>query len=244
MDLVCTWIVVWNPAHSIHVDMQQTHFWRFCIESYSNIVSTIWFGDASHFDAHLLPVICHGGSLKFAVMWTIYWCSCLIAKIMDVHHWCWFAWQDHVNTLLWIVVWTTKGFSNYLFRPHRLLTQCQQKLHFLLWNTPSTDWTEKKSSKPRCLWDDSGVGAFANFVVWRMDCCWCWAIKIRPDGTDMSIFVVLFQWFSVWDNPNRTNINALVVVTKVILCLKWLNWCAYAGHFSRLSLLCGVSHLN
>ena len=102
----------------------------------------------------------------------------------------------------------------------------------------------KKSSKPRCLWDDSGVGAFANFVVWCMDCCWCWAIKIRPDGTDMSIFVVLFQWCSVWDNPNRTNINALVVVTKVTLCLKWLNWCAYAGHFSRLSLLCGVSHLN
>lgn len=73
--------LLWNRMRSTYVEMQ---CWHFRIDSCSDIVSTSWFGDVSHFDAHLLPVLCHGGSLNFAVMWTVYWC-CLIAKIMDVH---------------------------------------------------------------------------------------------------------------------------------------------------------------
>jgi len=36
----------------------------------------------SHFDAHLLPVLCHGGSLNFAVMWTVYWCVCGMIQVV------------------------------------------------------------------------------------------------------------------------------------------------------------------
>lgn len=101
--------LLWNRMRSTYVEMQ-THVEHFRIDSCSDIVLTSWFGDVSHFDAHLLPVLCHGGSLNFAVMWTVYLC-CLIARIMDVHYWFRFAWQNQVkHAIFWNVLWTTRGF--------------------------------------------------------------------------------------------------------------------------------------